>query len=219
MRIDLHTHTLMSDGVLLPIELARRAVVMGHEAIAITDHVSLSNVERVLAEVGRDCELAQEWGIDVILGCEITHVPAKKLDVVVNMARKCGAEFIVVHGETISEPVEKGTNRAAVNNPEVDMLAHPGFITSEEAQAAVDNGVILELTSRASHSPTNGHVVRMARKVDAKMVVNTDAHRPEDLIDEETAMRRAMGAGLTQDEAEIAVRKIPKEVVRRIRNK
>jgi predicted metal-dependent phosphoesterase TrpH len=32
MRIDLHTHTLMSDGELLPIELARRAVVMKHEA-------------------------------------------------------------------------------------------------------------------------------------------------------------------------------------------
>jgi hypothetical protein len=32
------------------------------------------------------------------------------------MARKAGAEIIVVHGETIAEPVEKGTNRAAVNN-------------------------------------------------------------------------------------------------------
>ena len=45
MRIDLHMHTLCSDGELLPIELARRAKIMGHEAIAFTDHVDLSNLE------------------------------------------------------------------------------------------------------------------------------------------------------------------------------
>ena len=37
MRIDLHMHTFLSDGELLPIELARRAAVMNHEAIAFTD--------------------------------------------------------------------------------------------------------------------------------------------------------------------------------------
>jgi len=219
MRIDLHTHSLMSDGELLPIELARRAVVKGHEAIAITDHVSLSNVERVLKEVRADCDLASEWGINVILGVEITHVPVKKIGAVVKKARKLGAEFIVVHGETISEPVEKGTNREAVNDPEVDLLAHPGFITTEDAQAAADNGLILAITSRASHSSTNGHVVRMARKVDARMVVNTDTHSPSDLIDEETAICRAMGAGLTREEAETAVISIPREVIRRIKGR
>ena len=43
-RIDLHMHSLFSDGELLPSEIARRAYVLGHEAIAITDHVDYSNI-------------------------------------------------------------------------------------------------------------------------------------------------------------------------------
>lgn len=210
-------HTLQSDGELLPIELARRAAVMKHEAIAVTDHADPSNIERLIKETRKDVPLAREWGLDMLVGVELTHIPASKMDAVVRQARKAGAEIIVVHGETISEPVEKGTNRAAVNNPEVNILAHPGFITMEDAQAAADNGVVLEITSRPSHALTNGHVVRMARKVDAKMVVNTDTHAPSDLISEERAIHVAMGAGLTRDEAEICVHRIPKDIIRRVR--
>jgi histidinol phosphatase-like PHP family hydrolase len=219
MRIDLHTHTLLSDGELLPIELARRALAKGHRGIAFTDHVSLSTIERVIRESSKDCELAAEWDIDAILGVEITHVPVTKIDSVVKEARRLGVELVVVHGETISEPVEKGTNRVAVNNPEVDILAHPGFVTLEEAQMAKENGIVLEITSRAAHSATNGHVVNMARQVGAKMVVNTDTHAPEDLLSEEEAIIRAVAAGLTESEAERAVRKTPLEVVRRARKR
>lgn len=217
MRIDLHTHTLMSDGELLPIELARRAAVMKHEALAITDHADPSNIERIIRETKKDVALASEWELDLLVGVELTHIPARKLDAVVKQARKAGADIIVIHGETISEPVEKGTNHAAVNNPEVNILAHPGFITMEDAQAAADNGVVLEITSRPSHCLTNGHVVRMARKVDAKMVVNTDAHAPGDLITEERAIQVALGAGLTKDEAELCVQRMPRDIIRRLR--
>lgn len=217
MRIDLHTHTLQSDGELLPIELARRAVVMKHDAIAVTDHADPSNIDRIIKETKKDVPLAAEWGLDMLVGVELTHIPAVRMDSVVKMAKKAGAEIIVVHGETINEPVEKGTNRAAVNNPDVNILAHPGFITMEDAQAAADNGVVLEITSRLAHGMTNGHVVRMARKVDAKMVVNSDAHSPHDLITEERAIHIAMGAGLTRDEAEICVHRIPQDLIRRVR--
>lgn len=218
-RIDLHTHTLCSDGALLPIELARRAAAMDHEAIAFTDHASLSNVERVIEEGRKDAQLAGEWGLDVIVGVELTHIPASKMDELVKRARQAGAELIVVHGETISEPVEKGTNRVSVNNPDVDILAHPGLITLEDAQAAADNGVVLEITSRPSHGMTNGHVCRMARQVDAKMVVNTDTHAPGDLITTEKAYAIAMGAGMSREEAEICVDRTPRELVRRIRGR
>ena len=39
MRADLHTHSIFSDGELIPAELVRRAQALGHDAIAITDHV------------------------------------------------------------------------------------------------------------------------------------------------------------------------------------
>lgn len=219
MRIDLHTHTLLSDGALLPIELARRAFAKQHKGIAFTDHVSLSTIERVIKETSRDCELVIEWNMEAILGVEITHVPVSKIDFVVAEARRLGAELVVVHGETISEPVEKGTNKVAVNNPDVDILAHPGFITVQEAQTAKDNGIALEITSRAMHSATNGHVVKTAREVGAKMVLNTDAHGPDDLLTEDDALIRAIAAGLTRIEAERAVRKTPLEIVRKVRKR
>jgi putative hydrolase len=219
MRIDLHSHTLLSDGELIPIELARRAVVMGHTALAVTDHASLSNLDRLITETRRDVELAAEWGLDLIVGVEITHVPAKRIDQVVKEARRKGAELIVIHGETVSEPVEKGTNLAAVSNPEVDILAHPGFITKDEAELAKRNDVVLEITSRRSHNPTNGHVAKMALETGARMVVNTDTHSPSDLIDAEAALMIARAAGLPEREAQRAVYDTPREMVRRVRGR
>jgi putative hydrolase len=217
MRADLHMHTLLSDGELLPIELARRAFVMGHKAIAFTDHAALSNLEMILTEGRKDIELAEEWGLQVLLGVEITHVPVSKMDMVVSKARRLGAEIIVVHGETISEPVEKGTNMAAVMNPDVDILAHPGFLTVEEAEIARSNGVYLEITARSSHCKTNGHVASVCKKVGAKMVLDTDAHSPSDLIDTPTALIIARGAGLDKDEAERTVLYHPFEIIKKRR--
>ena len=218
-RIDLHCHTLLSDGELMPIELARRALVIGHKAVAATDHASISNLDRLINDIKQEAELVKEWEMDLIAGVEITHVPAKKLDYVIAAARKKGAELIVVHGETVTEPVERGTNAVAVNNPEVDILAHPGFITVDEAQWAKDNDVILEITARKGHNATNGHVASMGLKVGAKMVVNTDTHAPSDLIDYDTAMKIAMAAGLPRLEAEKAVRDVPLELLKRVKGR
>ena len=132
------------------------------------------------------------------------------------MARKAGAQWIVVHGETVTEPVAPGTNRASVESSEVDVLAHPGFITLEEAQIAKDNGVLLEVSGRAGHNITNGHVVNMARAVGAAMVVDSDTHAPENLMDDAAARTVAFGAGMTKEEAEKALYVTPYEAVRHI---
>lgn len=219
MRIDLHTHTLLSDGALIPIELARRARIAGHEAIAFTDHVSFSTIDRVVEETRRDCEVVGEWGMEAILGVEITHVPAGRIDALVSRARKLGVELILVHGETIVEPVDPRTNEVSLRNPEVDILAHPGLITEENAQLAKDNNIVLEITSKRGHSLTNGIVARMASAVGAELVVNTDTHVPSDLMSEEQAIGVALGAGLQRVEAERAVREVPREIVRRIRGR
>lgn len=215
MRADLHTHTVYSDGELIPAELVRRAMVLGHDLIAITDHVDMTNVEFVASNVAKAVELAEDY-IRVIPGVEITHVPPSKINKVAMMARKAGAEWIVVHGETVTEPVAPGTNRASAEDPEIDVLAHPGFITMEEAQLAKDNGVILEVTSRAGHNITNGHVVNMARAVGADMVIDSDTHQPENLMDDAAARVVALGAGLTPAEADKALYVTPYEAVRRI---
>lgn len=215
MRADLHTHTVYSDGELIPAELVRRAMVKGHDLLAITDHVDMTNVEWVVTNMVKAIDLCEDY-IKVIPGVEITHVPPRQIDRVAKMARKYGAEWIVVHGETVTEPVMPGTNRASVENPEIDILAHPGFITLEEAQLAKDNDVILEVTGRAGHNITNGHVVNMAREAGAMMVIDSDTHQPENLMSEEEAMIVALGAGLTKEEADRALHVTPYEMTKHL---
>ncbi|VVB71980.1 phosphatase YcdX [uncultured archaeon] len=198
--IDLHTHTTFSDGELIPSELVRRAVAKGYKAIGITDHVDYTNIEHILSCVSKAKYLEEVWAICVLPGVELTHVPPQKIGPLAELARRLGAEVVVVHGETTVEPVLPGTDRAAILAG-VDILAHPGFITLEEAELARENDVCLEITSRSGHNITNGHVVQMAKAAKARMVVDTDTHAPGDLIDSKRALEIARGAGLSQDEA------------------
>jgi histidinol phosphatase-like PHP family hydrolase len=105
----------------------------------------------------------------------------------------------VVHGETIVEPVMPGTNRKALESA-IDILAHPGLISDEEANLARERNIVLEVTSRKGHSLTNGHVVKLAKLHGARLVLNTDAHAPEDLLSLEQARKIAMGAGLNMED-------------------
>jgi histidinol phosphatase-like PHP family hydrolase len=199
--IDLHTHSLLSDGQLLPSELIRRAAAIGYEAIAITDHVDISNYDFVIPRIVKACQQAATElnHITVIPGAELTHINPDDIPFLVKEARGLGARIIVVHGETIVEPVRPGTNRKALES-DVDILAHPGLITEDEARLAQERGIALEVSSRKGHSLTNGHVVKRALKCGARLILNTDAHAPEDLLTFERAQNIAMGAGLSQDD-------------------
>ena len=110
-------------------------------------------------------------------------------------ARALGVPLIVIHGETLAEPVAPGTNRAAIE-ADIDILAHPGLITLEEAALARERGIFLELSARKGHSLANGHVARVALEVGASLIVDTDSHGPSDLITRQQAERIAKGAGL-----------------------
>jgi len=180
--IDLHTHTILSDGDLIPSELVRRAYVAGYSAIGITDHVDHSNIGQVIPALVRAARvLNRYWDILVMPGVEITHVPVEVFPELVRFARRKGARIIVAHGESPVEPVVAGTNAAAINAG-ADILAHPGFIRKEDARLAADKGVYLEITTRKGHSDTNKHVFQAAMESGAELVLNTDSHAPEDLL-------------------------------------
>jgi len=216
LRIDLHTHSLFSDGVLLPSEQLRRAVVKGYGAIAITDHADASNLEDLLARLLNFARQQQgDFPLIFVPGVELTHVAPQSIALLACRARELGAGLVIVHGETLVEPVAPGTNAAAVTCPDVDILAHPGLLTAEEARQAAANGVYLEITSRAGHCLTNGLVAQRAREAGAKLVVNTDTHAPADMMDQAIACRIAAGAGLTEEEVYAATVVNPQALVQR----
>jgi putative hydrolase len=198
--IDLHTHSLLSDGELLPSELARRAYVRGYRIIGISDHVDSANIEPVIASMLRVRDKMEHYGnITILPGVEITHVPKGFIGELIAQARRLGAFYVVVHGETLAEPVEEGTNHEAILAG-ADILAHPGLITEEDVKLAKDRNVLLEITARKGHSLSNGHVARLAGKVGAPLVFDTDSHSPSDLTSEEQARRIVLGAGLEADD-------------------
>lgn len=217
MLYDFHTHSFLSDGELSPVELARRAIVNGCQAIAITDHVSWGNCETVLRQLVRDCELInRHWDILALPGVEITHAPAQAIPEIARLAREAGAQVVAVHGETIVEPVEPGTNLVAVGCPLVDILAHPGLLRPEEARLAAENGIFLELSARKGHSLTNGQVLKVGRAAGARFLLNSDAHAPGDLLTPGFARQVALGAGLGEEELEEVLRKSPLELIQRV---
>jgi putative hydrolase len=200
--VDLHTHSLLSDGVLLPEELVRRCEVCGCRMLAVTDHVGLSNAEAVISQLVRLARsLRGKGAVAVLPGAEVTHVRPELIRRAVSLARKAGAAVVVGHGETIVEPVLTGTNRALIEAG-VDVLAHPGLMDRADAELAAKRGVCLEISGRKGHSFTNGHVLKISRLTGAKLVFGSDGHAPDDYPDRRKAEQIAFGAGMTPDEVD-----------------
>lgn len=216
MLYDFHTHSFFSDGVLSPVELIRRAGHNGYAALAITDHAGVGHLERLLAELARDCSLArQHWNLTALPGVELTHLPPEAIPAAALRAKELGAAVVIVHGETIVEPVLPGTNLAAVRCPHVDILAHPGLLTLEEAEIAAANGVLIEISARKGHCLTNGHIVKVAQQAGAQLILNSDAHEPSDLLTRDRARAVAQGAGLDEREIEKVLVATPKLLLER----
>ncbi|MFH1655730.1 MAG: histidinol phosphate phosphatase domain-containing protein [Candidatus Omnitrophota bacterium] len=196
---DLHTHSLLSDGQLLPSELARRYEAKGYKAIAITDHVDVSNIKRVTSQI---VEFARKWPknrIKVIPGIELTHIPLEQFSPLAKYARSKGIKIIVAHGQTPMEPVIPGTNLKALH-ADIDILAHPGKITKEEVLLAKKKNIFLEITARKSHKSTNGHVLKLARKYGANLILNTDSHSPDNILSLKELKQAGKKVGLTAKE-------------------
>ncbi|MBY0269657.1 MAG: PHP domain-containing protein [Burkholderiales bacterium] len=65
MKVDLHSHSTCSDGLLSPAELVERAVLRGVDMLALTDHDELAGLAPARAA-------AVQWGLRLIDGVEIS---------------------------------------------------------------------------------------------------------------------------------------------------
>ena len=216
-RYDFHSHTLLSDGELLISEHVRRAEKMGIAAIAITDHADITNIDFILENIYKFIEKESKYyNIKVIPGVELTHVPPELIDEFAKYAKDKGAKIVIVHGETIVEPVIEGTNKYALSSKYVDVLAHPGILTEEDAKLASENGIFLELSARKGHSLGNGRVASLAKKYGINLIVNTDAHSPSDFISQEFAYNVALASGVSENYALEIVKNNPIKLLKRL---
>jgi putative hydrolase len=194
---NLHTHSLLSDGCLLPSEIAVRYAAAGYKVIAITDHADYSNIDQVIPGI---LEFTSRWpknsSIKVLPGVELTHLPLSQFKPLATYCRKQGIKVIIGHGETPAEPVIPGTNSAALE-ADINILAHPGKISDEDVRLARKRGIFLELTSRHGHNATNSFVCQKALKYGAKLIINQDSHAPEDIISPRQLEEVGLKAGLT----------------------
>ncbi|MGV3626816.1 MAG: 3',5'-nucleoside bisphosphate phosphatase [Betaproteobacteria bacterium] len=65
MKVDLHSHSTCSDGLLSPAELVERAVLRGVDMLALTDHDELAGLAPARVAAG-------QWGLRLIDGVEIS---------------------------------------------------------------------------------------------------------------------------------------------------
>lgn len=198
--IDLHTHTLFSDGELLPSELVYYAKVKGYTAICLSDHIDFTNMDFVIpriVQVAKD--LTEHYKILVIPGAELTCNPPVEISKAVTQARKFGAKIILVHGGTSLETTPPGTNLSAILSG-ADILAHPGMISEEDVKLSVENNVALEITTRKLYTSANFHVASLAKKYNAKLVFNSDTHLHNELLTEDTISDVLKAAKLTKED-------------------
>ena len=214
---NLHTHTLLSDGSLLPSEVAVRYLDKGYKVIAITDHADYCNIGPLIAAIVRFCgHWPKASKIKVLPGIELTHIPLEQFKPLAKYARSHGARVIVAHGETTMEPVIEGTNRAALL-ADIDILAHPGLISDEDTLLAKKRNIFLELTSRKAHASANQYVAKQALKHGAKLILNNDSHEPEDIITPEELAEVGISSGLNKDEIDRIYRNIEEFITGRMR--
>lgn len=196
---DLHTHTTWSDGRMSVLEMARAAKGRNLEYLVISDHsVSLGianglSVER-LREQAHDIKAADEaMGPDfrILHGTEMEIKADGTLDHPDDVLAEL--DFVIASLHTgLRQSKEQVMSRlmTAIENPHVDMIAHPtGRLMPDRPPADVDmeallqaaarTGTILEINANPQRLDLRDNHARLAQELGVKLAINTDAHVDE----------------------------------------
>jgi DNA polymerase (family 10) len=192
---DLHTHIEWSDGHDSIEELARAAQDMGYQYIAITEHSAGRgiahglDVDRLREQVAEIRALNEcSMGIRVLTGIEVDIRADGRLDLPHEILSELEIVIAAVHS-AMSQSEEKMTRRvvAAIENPDVDVIAHPTCrLIGEREPIAIDLEAVLQAAAKynkimeISATPDrldlkDIHAFR-ARDLGVKLAIGTDAH-------------------------------------------
>lgn len=200
IRGDLQMHTDATDGKNTLAEMAAACQARGYEYLAITDHTEAVRVAGGLKAAGFH---KQSRAIDtlrkrrpkpfVLKGAEVDILEDGSLDLDDETLAAFDIVIASVHSRFNMSKAEM-TRRIvrAVKHPRVHILGHPTgrligkrepypLDMTEVIKACADHGVVLEINAQPDRLDLNDLHVHMAREAGVKLVVNTDAHRVQDL--------------------------------------
>ncbi len=197
---DLHIHTDWSDGRDSIEAIARAAKERGYQYIAITDHSGGRGIargldpERLRQQGAEIKELNQKIsGIHIFTGVEVDIRADGSLDFPDELLAELDVVIAAIHSG-MSESQEQMTARilGAMENPNVDILAHPTcrLLPGREAvavdmeavfQTAAKTGTMLELNASPSRLDLKDIHTYRARELGVRVIINTDSHSTEHL--------------------------------------
>jgi DNA polymerase (family 10) len=192
---DLHTHTEWSDGHDSIEELAQAAQDMGYQYIAITEHsagrgiahgLDVERLREQVAEIKAVNERSTR--IHVLTGIEVDIRADGKLDLPHEVLSELDIVIAAVHS-AMNQSEEKMTRRVitAIENPDVDMIAHPTcrligerepIVIDLEAvfQTAAKYNKVMEISAMPDRLDLKDTHAFRARDLGVKLAIGTDAH-------------------------------------------
>ena len=200
IRGDLHVHSDWSDGVDSIEKMVQAALGKGYQYIAITDHSSGLGIargldaERVRKQVEKIRELNQKYSdFRILSGLEVDIRANGTLDMPDELLEQLDFVLASVHSAMNQTP-EQMTDRIikAIKNPNVDAIAHPtGRLLGEREPVALymesiletakEYNTIMEISAMPTRLDLKDTHIHLARQMKVKMVINTDAHRVEQM--------------------------------------
>lgn len=197
---DLQMHTKWSDGSYTIKEMAEESRKIGHEYIAITDHIGTlriaggMNEEKIRSQMKEIENLNREMDeITVLAGAEVNIMSDGKLDMGDNVLKDLDVVVASIHSG-FRQDKEKITGRmiSAMQNDNVDIIAHPTGRKIHERKAyeldldkifetSKDNGTFLEINSYPNRLDLNDINVKRAVESGCKLTIDTDSHSKDNL--------------------------------------
>lgn len=216
VRGDLHCHTVASDGHATIVEMAEAARERGYEYLAITDHsashgfgnhVTPDELRRQIERVAEANERFDDF--TVLAGSEVNIGLDGSLDYPDDLLEQLDWVIASVHTSfRISEDEMTARMVAAIETPLVDAIGHPtGRMLGRREPYAVDidrvievaaaTGTFLEINSNPNRRDLSDVHARAAAQAGVKLVVDSDAHRPDTLAVMRYGIATARRAWLT----------------------
>lgn len=198
---DMQMHSTYSDGSASIREMAEKAMEMGYSYIAMTDHSKSLHIangldkDKLKVQHKQIDKLNEEFAgkFRIFKGAEVDILSDGTLDYDDEILNTLDFVLAAIHiGTKMSK--EKMTERVlkAINHPKVHCLAHPsGRLIGRRHEfemdwdkifhAAKKAGIAIEINAHPSRLDLNEERARRARDMGIPIIINTDAHSPDQL--------------------------------------